>query len=153
MGNINRENEMRAVKDTIKYIEAGLKTIESMTSTIEVEQDSDTEFSIRIPGLGVVILIDTEGTVRKGISNREILLPRWQVFTIETFPDTREEPGGEDEVHRGDYEFLQDAVSRVFELAIRDHILNMIGAIGEAEDLEESNRIAEENGYFGLGKR
>ena len=55
---------MRAIKDTVKYLHAGLQTIENMRSTVEVEQESDTEFFIRLPGLGVSVLIDTEGTAK-----------------------------------------------------------------------------------------
>ena len=51
---------------------------------------------------------------------------------------------------RGDYDILGDAVARVFELSIKDTILNMIESIGMADDLAEEARIAEEAGYHGL---
>jgi hypothetical protein len=149
MANNNREREMKAIKDTVKFIEAGIKTL-GMTSTIEVEQESDTEFFVTLPGLGINILIETDGTVRNSIGNREIRGPKWQVFTIEPFSATFDEPEGTDEVHRGDFDILGDAVSRVFELSVKDTILNMIESIGMADDLADEARIAEEAGYHGL---
>lgn len=140
---------MKSVKDTVKFIDAGLKTL-NMKSTIEVEQESDTEFMVSVVGLGVNILIETDGTVRQTIGNREIRGPKWQVFTTEPFPATWDEPEGSDEIHRGDYDILGDAVARVFELSIKDTILNMIESIGMADDIAEDARIAAEAGYNGL---
>ena len=141
---------MKAVKDTVKFIEAGIKTL-GMTSTIEVKQESDTEFYIALPGLGIYVLIETDGAVRRGIGGREFRGPSWQVFTVVPFHATFDDPESTDEVHRGNYEVLGDAVSRVFELSVRDTILNMIESIGTADDLAEEARISEENGFYGLG--
>jgi hypothetical protein len=149
MDNNNGRWHMKAIKDTVRFLEAGIKTL-GMTSAIEVEQICDNDFFIALPGLGINILIDTEGTVRNSIGKREIRGPKWQVFTLAEFPDTREEPGGVDEIHRGDYDILGDAVSRVFELSVKDTILNMIESIGMADDLAEESAIAEEAGYHGL---
>ena len=140
---------MKAIKDTVKFIEAGIKTL-NMNSTIEIEQESDTEFFIVLPGLGINVLIETDGTVRNTIGGREIRGPKWQVFTVGPFPASFDEPEGTDEIHRGDYDILGDAVARVFELSIKDTILNMIESIGMADDLAEEARIAEEAGYHGL---
>jgi len=139
---------MKAIKDTVKFLDAGIKTL-GLKSTIEVEQESDTEFYIVLPGLGITVLIETDGTVRNSIAG-EIRGPSWQVFTVEPFPDTLDEPGGTDEVHRGNYEILGDAVSRVFELSVKDTILNMIESIGMADDLAADSAIAEAAGYHGL---
>jgi hypothetical protein len=145
----NNNREMKAVKDTVKFIEAGIKTL-GMNSTIEIEQESDTEFYINLPGLGINVLIETDGSVRRGIGGHEVRGPSWQVFTVEPFPATFDEPEGTDDVHRGNYEVLGDAVSRVFELSVKDTILNMIESIGMADDLAEDARIAAEAGYHGL---
>lgn len=141
---------MKSVKDTVKYIEAGLKTL-NMKSTIEVEQESDTEFLVNVVGLGVILLVETDGTVRHGIGGREFRGPKWQVFTVEPFSATFDEPEGTDEIHRGDYDILGDAVARVFELSVKDTILNMIESIGMVDDLAEEARIANEAGYYGIG--
>jgi hypothetical protein len=149
MDNNNGRDGMKAIKDTVKFIDAGLKTL-SMKSTIEVEQESDTEFMVNVPGIGISVLIETDGTVRNSIGDREIRGPKWQVFTTEPFPATFDEPEGTDDVHRGDYDILGDAVARVFELSIKDTILNMIESIGMADDIAEDARIAAEAGYHGL---
>ncbi|KKN88772.1 hypothetical protein LCGC14_0243790 [marine sediment metagenome] len=132
---------MESVKQTIKFLEAGIKTL-GMTSTIEVEQKSDTEFLVNLPGLGINLLIETDGTLRFGMGGREVRGPKWQVFTVVPFHATFDDPESTDEVHRGDYDILGDAVSRVFELSVRDIILNMIESSAVADDLAEDARIA-----------
>lgn len=139
----------RAVKETVEYIAVGIQSL-GMKSTIEVEEESDTEFQIIMAGLGVSMLVETDGHVRRGIGGRESRSPKFQVFTIEDVADTRDEPGGTDEIHRGDYIYMAEAVASVFELCVRDHILNMIGSLAEAHAQEEDTRIAAENGYHGL---
>jgi hypothetical protein len=141
---------MESVKQTVKFLEAGIKTL-GMTSTIEVEQESDTEFLVNLPGLGINLLIETDGSVRHGIGGQEFRGPLWQVFTVVPFHATFDDPESSDEVHRGNFEVLGDAVSRVFELSVRDTILNMIESIGMADDLAEDARIAAEAGYYGIG--
>ena len=140
---------MKSVKDTVKYIEAGLKTL-GMKSTIEVEQESDTEFFVTLPGLGVNVLVETDGTVRNSIGGREVRGPKWSVFTVEPFPATMDEPEGTDEIHRGDWDILADAVAQVFQISVRETIHTMIESIGMVEDIEEDARIAEANGYHGI---
>ncbi len=130
---------MDQVKQTVKYLEAGLTSLR-MSSPIVVEQESDTEFNILLPNLGVGILLDTEGVLKRGIGNTESLSARWDVYALDDYPDTREEPGFTDENPRGTYAHIAEAIAGLFEIAVRDRILNMLQAIGEAEQAEELSR-------------
>lgn len=136
---------MDQVKQTVKYLQAGLDSF-GLESPIVVEQESDTEFNIIVTNLGVGILLDTEGTVighrtlKRGLGGAKFLRARWDVYTLEEYPDTREEPGGSDEIPRGTYAHIADAIVNVFELVARERIQNMLQAIGEAEQAEEFAR-------------
>ena len=129
---------MEQVKQTVKYLQAGLDSW-GFRSPIVVEQDSDTEFNILLTNFGVGILLDTEGTLKRSIG-REFLQASWEVYGLAEYPDTREEPGGTDEIPQGTHAFIADAISAVFELVVKDHISNMLEAIGEAEQAEEFNQ-------------
>lgn len=126
---------MDQVKQTVRYLQAGLDSL-GLDSPIVVEQESDTEFNIIVPNLGVGILLDTEGVLKRGFGGRELIRPRWDVYALDDYPDTREEPGGTDEVPHGTYANIADAIAGVFEIAVRDRILNMLQAIGESEEAD-----------------
>ena len=149
MANTNGSNEMKAVKDTVRFIELGLKTL-NLTSTIEVEQESDTEFNINLPGLGINVFVDTEGDQRNGIGGNFVRIPSWQVGTIEHLPATFEEPEDVDIIVRGTFTNVSEAVARVFELVVKNTIQSVIEATAYAEDLAADHALAESNGYHGL---
>ena len=140
---------MKAIKDTVKFIELGLTTL-NLTSTIEVEQESDTEFNVNLPGLGINVFIDTEGEQRNGIGGNFVRIPEWQVGTVEHLPATFEDPEDTDVVVRGSFTNVAEAVARVFELVVKDTILGTIEATAYADDLAADHALAEENGYHGL---
>lgn len=149
MANNNHgSDEMKNVKDTVKFIELGLKTL-NMTSTIEIEQESDTEFNVNLPGLGINVFIDTEGSPRQGIG-RTMNVPEWQVGTIEHLPATFDEPEDVDVIVRGSFTNVSEAVARVFELVVKDTIMGTIEAAAYADDLAADHALAEENGHHGL---
>jgi hypothetical protein len=127
---------MDQVKQTVKYLQAGLDSF-GLKSPIVVEQESDTEFNVLLTNLGVGLLIDTEGTIKRHIGGREVLKASWEVYGLSEYPDTREEPGGTDIIEQGTHAFICDAISGVFELVVKDHISNMLEAIGEAEQAAE----------------
>ncbi len=131
---------MKAVNDTVKFIAAGIVSL-GMDSEVTVEAESETEFLINVPGLGIEVLVETDGTVRRSIGGREFRGPKWQVFGIKHIPSSRFEPEDAESVHRGDFDLIAEAVSRVFELAIKDHILNMVESIGMADEHEEFERV------------
>lgn len=126
---------MDQVKQTVKYLQAGLDSF-GLESPVVVEQESDTEFNILLTNLGVGILLDTEGTLKRSVGGREFLRASWEVYGLAEYPDTREEPGGTDEIPQGTHAFICDAISGVFELVVKDRISNMLEAIGEAEQAE-----------------
>ncbi len=144
---------MDSVKQTVKYIEAGLKTL-NMQSTIEVEQESDTEFLVNMPDIGVSVLIETDGNVLQSFPRSASLRgPKWQVFTTTQLPATFEQPEDVDEEHRGDFTTVAEAVSRIFEIVVRDRILDMIEFLGMAEDNDQrliDESLAADHGYCGL---
>jgi hypothetical protein len=126
---------MDQVKQTVKYLQAGLDSF-GLKSPIVVTEESDTEFNVILTDLGVGLLIDTEGTLKRSIG-REFLKASWEVYGLAEYPDTREEPGGVEEILKGSHAFIADAISAVFELVVKDHISNMLEAIGEAEQAKE----------------
>ncbi len=127
---------MDQVKETVKYLQAGLDSF-GLESAVVVEQESDTEFNILLTDFGVGILLDTEGTLKRGIGGREFLRASWEVYGLVEYPDTREEPGGTDEITQGTHESICNAISGVFELLVKDRIADMIESIALAEQAKE----------------
>lgn len=139
---------MDTIKDTVKFLNLGLATL-NLKSTIEVEQESDSEFNINLPGLGINVFVDLEGGERRGIG-RTVFVPEFQVGTIEVAPATFEEPEDVDVVVRGTFTNVAEAVAHVFSLTVKNVVLDAIEATALADDIARDHALAEEHGYHGL---
>jgi hypothetical protein len=131
---------------TERFIIEGLKAL-NLWSEVETEHESDTEAWINLPQLGVSVFMDAEGVTRKSIGGREIKSTEWQVFAVTTLPATREEPEDSDLIFRHSFDLMAPAIAEVFALATKDRILNMIEAIGMAEEQEELKRVTKGTPY------
>jgi hypothetical protein len=122
------ENEKLAV-----FLTEGLKTL-NLHSAVKTERDSDSELWIHLLDLGVSVFVDDEGGTRKGIG-REIKVPSYQVYTVEHYPATREQPEDMGETMRRECSRVDDAVAEVFAIVAKDRIYGMIEAVGPELDL------------------
>jgi hypothetical protein len=132
---------MNDLDRTELFITEGLNSL-GLTSDVETEHESDTEAWVNLPQLNVCVLVDAEGTVRKGIG-REVKGTKWSIYSVEDCGGGRE-PEDTDLVHRGDFDIMQDAVAEIFARVTRDHILNMIEYLGTKLDLDDEQREFED---------
>jgi hypothetical protein len=122
------ENEKLVV-----FLTEGLKTL-NLHSAVKTERDSDSELWIHLLDLGVSVFVDDEGGKRQTISGG-ITVPSYQVYTIESYPATREQPEETGETMRHECNNVAEAVAEVFSLVAKDRIYGMIEAVGLEMDL------------------
>jgi hypothetical protein len=112
-----------AVAETVEALQVGLKEI-GWTGPVRVEDESDTESSITVGALGVSIFVYEDGT------------PMYMTQVESHYPGDREEPPSSDWEADKTFKRLDSAVTRLFELVVRDRIANTLEAHFMAKEFE-----------------
>ena len=101
-------------------------------SEVEVSMESETEALIYLHTQGVHFWLDVE-TLQPRRSIARTIWEKLPQYTLYTTHD--------DEPH-GEFLYLNHAVAAAFSLVEKEHILNLVGAHGEAEERAEAPELA-----------